>query len=241
VDYDRDGEGDEPAEDTNDTYVLQEVPIVGGCEFRLNAPEQATLVVDSELTDWAMNIEIKREPGGAEDFKMYSGRTQIPGVKGQMRVIANFEDGNSPRSVKPREVGDGYRHEVQIPEEFRLLEITVTTPDGREERLERNARSASGAYITAHRDIIEPDDELPDWAINLAQGWLEKGYPQVSSEIVEQAIEGEGAGGGSPGWWMWAAIATWAVIVILATAGLLWLKVNGDSLETGGGRIGDNL
>ena len=99
-----DGEGDEPAEDTNDTYVLQEVPIVGGCEFRLNAPEQATLVVDSELTDWAMNIEIKREPGGAEDFKI---TRSYPDTRRE-RADAGYRQfrGNSPRSDPERY---GYR------------------------------------------------------------------------------------------------------------------------------------
>ena len=224
LDYDNDGEGDEALPTM---YILQETNVVGGCDFRLNAPEEATIIVGSELVDWEVEVEIKREPGASDDYQMYPGRTEIPGIQGSMRIIANLTRGYSPRSVKVRTLRDGYHHEVQIPEEFRLLEIMVTTPDGKRDRLEQNIHSASGAYITAYREVTDPGGDLPEWVIVLAQEWLEEGYPQIASSIVTREAAAEDRDSGGPGWWKWAAIATWiAAAAVLVSALAAYVLMN---------------
>ena len=125
LDHDNDGEGDEPFE--ADAYVLQETPVVGGCSFKLQAPDEATILMASELKDWEVEVELKREPGPTDDFKMYSGRTEIPGVKGNMRVILNFAEGDTPlhrrlpqgdhhpRHPGPEAEGGGRQAEGPVP------------------------------------------------------------------------------------------------------------------------------
>ena len=213
LDYNGDGEGDERL---SGEYVIQETSIVGGCVFKLSAPEEVTLVVESDLTEWETDVELKREPGSTKDFKLYPGRNQIPGIQGSMRVVANFVRGTTPRSGKSRTLTDGYRHEVQIPEEFRLLGITVTTPDGKKDRLEQNAQSASRAYISAHKQMGEA--ELPEWAATLAEEWMAEGYPQVADRVMTIKVP---PGDTGIRWWKWGAIGTWVgvlVIVISITA-----------------------
>ena len=226
LDHDNDGEGDEPFDADSESLVLQDSPVVGGCSFKLNTSAEATLLVASELMDWEVDVEIKREPGPTEDFKMYLGRTEIPGVKGSMRVIANFARGNTPRSGKSRSLPDGYGYEAQIPEEFRLLEITVTTPDGSKDRLERNARSASGAYIGAQRLVSDGDAELPEWAVTLAKEWLEDGYPQVAKSIMATDSASAASAGSRTNWWKWIAIVTWVGVVVVGVVAVTLIVVN---------------
>lgn len=237
LDHDTDGEGDEPFVTDPGSLALQQSPVVGGCTFKLNAPDEATLLVASELVDWEVEVELKREPGGAEEFKMYPGRTEIPGVQGRMRVIANFAKGATPRSGKSRTLPDGYRHEAQIPKEFRLIEITVTTPDGRKDRLERNATSASGAFISAHRLVSDGNIGAPAWTVALAEEWLEQGYPQVSDSLMAADSANSGAGSGGVNWWMWIAIATWGVTAggLIAAAAVFILMNNNMGQTKGSG------
>lgn len=218
LDYDGDGEGNEPFDADPDEYILQETPVVGGCTFKLNAPTPVTMLVESELRDWEATVALKREPDPAEEFRMYPGKGKRDGIAGSMRVTANLE-GNTPRSSKIRNP-DGYRQEVQIPEQFRLLEITVTTPDGSRDRLELNIQSASGAYLHAHDRIAQVQRSLPDWVIDLAQEWQGEGYPQVADSIVSQSAANTGGSNG-PNWWMWGFIGTWVLIIIILLIGAI--------------------
>lgn len=227
LDHNNDGEGDEPFDAEPDNYILQETPIIGGCTFKLNARESATLIFQSELKDWEAEVETKREPGPSEYFNMYpAGRAEIPGIKGSMRVDVRFRRGDTPRSGKSRTQPDNYRHEVQIPQEFRLLEITAIAPDGGKDRLEQSVRSASGAYINVQRRIERAGD-LPEWAITLGGQWLEEGYPQVADSVVATATDYPDSGSGGSAWWMWTAITTW--IVIIAGVGILAIVLRRNS------------
>lgn len=213
LDYDDDGEGDEPFEAEPEEYILQETPVVGGCTFKLNAPTAVTMLVESELRDWEAIVALKREPDPAEEFRMYPGRGKRDGISGSMRVTANL-DGGTPRSSKIRNLADGYRQEVQIPEQFRLLEISVTTPDGSRDRLELNVRSASGAYLHANDKVSQARANLPDWVIRLAEEWLSEGYPQVADSIIAGAAANTDGDTAGANWWMWGFIGTWALILV---------------------------
>lgn len=212
LDYDDDGEGDEPFEAEPEEYILQQTPVVGGCTFKLNAPMAVTMLVESELRDWEAIVALKREPDPAEEFRMYPGRGKREGIAGSMRVTANLE-GGTPRSTKIRNLTDGYRQEVQIPEQFRLLEISVTTPDGSRDRLELNVQSASGAYLHAYGEISQARPSLPDWVIHLAEEWQGEGYPQIADSIIDRA-EANTNGNSSSNWWMWGFIGTWVIILV---------------------------
>lgn len=217
LDHDGDGKGDQRLAGE---YIPQETPVIGGCDFKLSVPEAATITVESELKDWEAEVEVRREPGSVEDFQIYPGRPEITGVAGSMRVIVNFAKGDTPRSGRERTLRDEYRHEVQIPDHFRILGVTVTAPDGRKDRLEENAQSASDEYINVHRSILEREGELPEWAVTLAREWLEAGYPQVSESIIAQSADSTA---GTAGWWMWAAIVTWIVISVSIIAGAVFI------------------
>lgn len=223
LDEDGDGAGDVRIDGWD--YIHQESAVIGTCTFRLNAPAAATLIIESELTGWKSDVNLNEEPGEPAEFKKHQGDNEIPEVEGAMSVTVKLW-GDTPRSIKSRTMLDGYKHEVQIPEEFRLLEITAITKDGRRERLEQESEAASEAYIQVHRKLSDSQGELPEWANTLAEEWLAEGYPQVADGIIAQALEISEDGGGSANWWMWAAIATWVVIVVGMVAGGLYLWVN---------------
>ncbi len=224
LDRDGDGEGNERFDAEPEEYVPQETPIVGGCTFKLNTPAEATMVVESELKDWNGDFKLKKEPGIPTEHKVYPGDKEIPNVQGSMVVTLNFR-GNTPRSIRSRTLPDGYWHEVQIPEEFQLLEVTVVTADGRRDRLEKSVKTASVAHIQAYRQLSEQETELPNWAVALAQERLAEGYPQFADHVITMAMNSGNAGSGGINRWMWSAIITWAVIFILgAVGGLLYIK-----------------
>lgn len=220
MDYNDDGELDEPFDAERDQYVLQETAVAGGCTFQLNAPVAGTLVVESDLQDWQIQLELQREPNPPKTHTLYPGAPQVADIEGRMEVTANFRRGDTPRSMKPRTLDGRYNHQVQIPEEFRLLEITVTTPEGLKDRLERNVQSASGTYIKVRRQLSDEKAKLPGWASALAAEWLDEGYPQVAESVIAQALETDEGGSGGSNWWMWALIAHW-VVILTAAAGLV--------------------
>ena len=223
LDEDGDGEGDVRIDGW--AYIHQEKPVTGTCTFRLNAPQVATLIIESELIGWKSDVNLKEEPGEPTEFKKHPGDNEIANVEGAMSVTVKLW-GDSPRSIRSRTMLEGYEHEVQIPEEFRLLEITAITKDGRRERLEQEGQSASDAYIQVHRKLLDSQEELPDWANTLANEWLEEGYPQVADGIIAQALEIDEDGGSGINRWMWAAIATWVVIIIAVVGGVAYYWIN---------------
>lgn len=223
LDEDGDGEGDVRIDGW--AYIHQQKPVTGTCTFRLNAPEVSTLIIESELIGWQSDVNLKEEPGEPAEFKKHPGDNEIPDVEGAMSVTVKLW-GNSPRSIRSRTMLDGYEHQVQIPEEFRLLEITAITKDGRRERLEQEGQSASDAYIQVHRKLLDSEDELPDWANTLAEEWLGNGYPQVADGIIAQALEINEDGGSGFNRWMWAAIATWVVILVVVVGGGAFYWIN---------------
>ena len=219
LDYNGDGEGDQSIASK---YIPQNTPVVGSCRFKLRMPEAGTLIVESELRDWEGEVEVTKEPEPDEVFKTHPGRPEIPDLDGSMSITVRVVAGDTPRSERERTLTDGYLHQVQIPNAFRLLGVTATFPDGSKDRLEENAQSASNEYISIHRALSEKEGELQEWAVTLAGEWLEEGYPQVANSIVKK---GEEAQTESASWWKWAAIGTWSAVAIIAGLAIfVWLK-----------------
>ena len=208
LDADGDGQGDETIDAGPDHYARQETAVVGGCTFRLNTDAAATLVVKSELDDWQSEVKIIRNPGAPETKTLYPAQPEIPGLQGSMEISIDHQ-GVTPRSEKNRTLRDNYNHAVQTPRHFRLLEVTVTTPDGISDRLEQSVQSASSAYIETHRRISgsNPDDSP---AAALAAKLLAEGYPQVADRVL-QLTDAPVAG---TNWWMWATIAIASALVL---------------------------
>ena len=128
----------------------------------------------------------------------------------------------TPRSGKVRTLRDGYEHEVQVPLPFRLMEVTVVTSDGRQDRLEVSVQSASGAYLHAQRRVFTStvgSNANTRPIVELASGLMDDGYPQIADRVLsleEAAIVKRGSSS-----WMWATIALAAAIVVVAVVVVL--------------------
>ncbi len=232
LDFDDDGEGDEEIDTDPGSYARQETPVVGSCEFKLNSPAAATLLLQTELVEWRSEVEIVREPGLPERKVLQPGRVVIPELEGGMKITVEHR-GLTPRSVKSRALRDDYKHEVQVPRPFRLLEIIVTTPAGEYDRLEENASSASNAYIQTHQRISDLNigDEAtgPANITALAGELLDDGYPQIADRLLDVEIESPDG----TNWWKWIAIGviTMAVIAIAAIGAIVWQSRRNSSTE----------
>ena len=226
LDFDDDGEGDTEIDTGPNDYAYQETPVVGSCEFKLNTPDEATLLLETELVEWRSEVEIVREPGLPERKVLQPGKVTIPGLAGGMKITVQHK-GRTPRSGKTRALRDGYEHQVQTPRSFRLLEIIVTTPAGKYDRLETNATSASGAYIDTHRRVFDQNSRSerprPEEITALASELLDEGYPEVANRLLDVDVASVDNGGTN--WWLWVAIVL-IVVIAIVVASLIIIKFN---------------
>ena len=227
LDFDDDGEGDSEIETERNSYALQQTPVVGSCEFKLNTSAASTLVLATELDNWRSIVEIVEEPGLPDRKVLQPGRVEVPGLTGGMKITVELR-GATPRSIKNRTLRDDYHHDVQVPRPFRLLDITVTTPSGTYDRLEVAANSASGAFIENHKRvadrIVEDADPDPDTVEALASELLDEGYPQIAGRLLDVKVataEEQGAN-----WWMWSTLGLILVIAgaILGVGAIMWIN-----------------
>ena len=229
LDHDEDAEGDQPLDES--LYVLQQTPVVGGCTFKLNARESATLVIESELNDWRAEVELKREPGSAHAITLHPGRDKIPDIDGGMNIGVSLQ-GNTPHSIKKRELQGGYWHDVQIPKEFRLIEATLITSAGDEARIEETSNAASGAFIHAHERMSSTAESAsPESVKLLTSKLLAEGYPEIAERVMSLEVSENGSGVNQ---WMWAAIATWILIAVIVFIAIVVV------LKSNAGRGSDN-
>ena len=216
LDFDGDGEGDEPVEAHPDRHTLQETAVVGGCEFKVNVETEATLVIVSELVQWSSRVTVTREPEMERPYTLHSSDNQITGLVGGMTVEIQHS-GVTPRSGKVRTLRDGYEHEVQVPLPFRLLEVTIITPDGRQDRHEVNVQSSSAAFLYTHQRVFASSVDADAGArpiVELASGLMGDGYPQIADQVL--ALEDVAYAKRGPSAWMWATVALSLAIVLAA-------------------------
>lgn len=235
LDFDDDGEGDTEIDTGPDGYAHHETPVVGSCEFKLNTPDEATLLLETELVEWRSEVEIVREPGLPERKVLQPGKVAIPGLAGGMKITVEHR-GKTPRSGKARTVRDDYEHEVQTPRPFRLLEVVATTAPGKYDRLELNAISASSAYIDTRRRIFDhnsgTENPRPEEIMTLAGELLDEEYPEIANRLMD--VEMASVGSGGTNWWRWVAIALIALLTLAAAgvaAVIWWLSRSGGTLE----------
>lgn len=216
LDFDGDGEGDEPVAAHPDRHTLQETAVVGGCEFKVNVETEATLVIVSELVQWSSSVTVTREPEMERPYTLHSADNQIPGLVGGMTVEIQHS-GVTPRSGKVRTLRDEYEHEVQVPLPFRLLEVTIITPDGRQDRHEVSVQSASAAFLYANQRVFASSvdtDAGTQPIVGLASDLMGDGYPQIADQVL--ALEDVAYAKRGPSAWMWATVALSSAIVLTA-------------------------
>ena len=217
IDVDGDQDGDDLVDAHPDRHILQETAVEGGCEFKLNTETESTLVMVSELTGWKSEVTVTQKPGMGETFHLHPADDKIHGLRGGMEIEIKHA-GATPRSGKIRSLNDGYEHEVQVPRPFRLVEITVITPDGRQDRLEVSVQSASVAYLDAQRRILATSAEngaASEPVVDLAAKLMNDGYPQTAVEVLALADDANGKSGSGP--WLWTTIA---LAVLIGAAGV---------------------
>ncbi len=226
LDINGDGEGDERFDTGPGQYVLQDAPVVGGCEFTLRTAQPITLKFDSDLFNWSAEVELDREPSRQNNFTVDQASSSITiDITSGMQVKVNITQGHTQRSGREREVADRYRqdayiHQVQTPDTFRVLGIQAVSTDGLRDSHEENANTASIAYINARQRIIERTGELPEWTIELATEWLDNGYPEVSNSIIDSE---RGDSGGSQGanWWIWLGMLILGIFIGSVVTGII--------------------
>ena len=185
-----------------------------------------TLQVESDLIDSEGSVEIfNTSDRSTEVYTVDRERAVLPELHGDLEVEVEIVRGHAPRSIKTEVIAGRYRtldyeHEVQVPHRFRIVGIAAISDDTVKDRLERNVQSVTEAYMDARRYLTDVESQTTQWIDSLAVRWLEKGYPRVAVDVVESSPGKHQPGGGNSGFWMWATIITWILIVlsVLATA-----------------------
>ncbi len=234
LDFDDDGEGDSEIQTEPGSYARQQTPVVGSCEFKLNTSVASTLVLQTELDNWRSVVEIVEEPGLPDRKVLQPGRIDIRGLAGGMRMTVELK-GSTPRSLKNRSLRDDYHHDVQVPRQFRLLDITVTTPSGTYDRLEVSANSASSAFIETHKRLADrvAGDAGPEAGTleALTGELLDEGYPQIAGRLLDVKVETVDNQGVN--WWMWTTVAL-VLVIAGATIGVcvfVWVNNRRSSMD----------
>lgn len=240
LDYDDDGESNGSFNPDDGSYLPQETPILGKCNFTFTAAIKSTILFDSELDDWRADVTLTEEPSGAvrETDTVHPGNRRIEGATGGMVATVDLK-GRTPRGELPRDLPQGYQHQVQIPERFRLLEITIITSNDERERIaSHEVAAASNAYIEARQEIADirgtSETAPPAEVMALADQLLIEGYPGIAERVA--ALQLPPAAPPAPpvveetgvsSFWMWLAIVLLVIIAIaFAVIGIMITRSN---------------
>ena len=214
LDHNGDGEGDETFDPSTVVYLPQETGILAECEFTATTPVKATVQFESELEDWRANVLASEEPSGRKivEDAVRVGNREIEVPAGGMVVKVDLISGSTPRGEGLNDLSQNYSHQLQLPVEFRLLEITVVTGAGNQTRVvSHDVAAASNAFIDA-RQAIDQTVSSPD-ALALAEQLLSEGYPDIAERVAAMPIPAPEEGGTNI--WMWITIALAAVVVVV--------------------------
>ena len=244
LDYDDDGESNGSFNPDDGSYLPQETPILGKCNFTFTVAVKSTILFDSELDDWRADVTLTEEPSGTvrETGTVHPGNRRMEGVTGGLVARVDLK-GRSPRGEMSHELQQNYKHQVQIPEKFRLFEITIiTSADERERVASHEVSAASNAYIEAHQEIDDirgtPETAPPAEVMALADQLLAEGYPEIAERVATLKLPlapppappvVEETGGGV-NIWMWITIVLIAIIaIVFVVIGLMAMRSNKDT------------
>ncbi len=234
-DYDDDGVPNSSFDPESISYLPQETSILGKCNFTFTASAKNTVSFDSELDDWRAEVKLTEEPAGV----VLGSATVHPGnrsVEGAISGVVGTVElrGRTPRGEKQEDLPQGYIHQLQIPQEFRLLEITIiTSADDRERVVSYNVSAASNDYREAHQAITEVGRDIetapPEEVLDLASQLLSEGYPRIAERVASLSPAPPEDNGGV-NIWMLITIGLVVVIVIaIAVIVVVALKSNSNT------------
>ncbi len=223
LDYEGDGEGNETFDPADGNYLPQETGILGECNFTVTTPVKATIQFDAELDDWRAKVRVTEEPSGRKivEDTVHVGNREIEAPAGGMVVKVDLINGSTPRGEGRQDLTQGYAHQLQLPMEFRLLEITVVTGAGDRERIvSHDVAAASNAYIEASQTIAVARPS--PGALALANELLSEGYPGIAERVVALPVPPPEEGGVNI--WMWVTIVLAALFVVTVAVLLIMLR-----------------
>ena len=229
LDNNGDGQPDQPFDPAGGGYLPQHTTVIAHCWFQVTTIADAVIQLESGLESWYAVAEItKATEQYSEDVELNGGESDTVIKAGGHHVNLNMF-GQTPRGSDTREVGKGYRHELQVPNLFRLIDIAITT-DARDKEVvvSETVSSASTAYIRAHDAIADaesdPENALPPSVLELGRELLEEGYPRTAERVVnlEFQMTGNGEKGGLLPIWGYGVIIAGAVLLI-AIGVVIWL------------------
>ena len=236
-DYDADGQPNGPFDPADGDYLPQDAWILGHCWFQVSVIVAANIRFESELVDWDGDVDLERVARQhSEPQSVNAGSSDIHIGEGGYRINIKLR-GRTPRGFELKSLNEEYSHDLQIPRQFKLVNITVTTDAGDKEWVEsHDVSSASAAYIEAHSTIVEAENTsenpLPPSVMTLGRQLLDEGYPQIALRVValEFQTDDNDANGGILPVWVWVAIII-AVVLLALGAVAVWLIMRKPSLD----------
>ena len=232
-DHNDDSEPDGSFDPEGEDYLPQATPVIAHCWFRVSVIVDATITVESELADWNAKAEIERvDRRHTEEKTLNAGRSELAISAGGHRVNIRLR-GNTPRGSTRNSLPEQYAHDLQVPHQFKLVNITVTTDAGDKEWVaSHDVESASNAYIEADAAVNQaantPNSTLPASVLALAQQLLHEGYPEIAERVIALDFPVDDAGGednggiGLPIWAWGVIIAVITIAVIGIGAAVIW-------------------
>ena len=221
-DNNSDDQSDQPFNPAPGEYLPQDTPVLAHCWFQLTTMADADVRLESGLEGWSADAKITRETKQySYDEKLNVGRPDMLLNLGGHHVDLIMR-GRTPSGHDRKEIAKGYEHDLQVPHQFRLIEITVIS-DARDEEVvfSETVSSASTAFMRAQdaMDKAEKDPAMPPSVLELGGQLLEEGYPQIAERVVE--LQFPAAGDDASNWkglpvvWVWVVIAVFIAVIIL--------------------------
>ncbi len=232
IDDDGDGKSDGSFDPADGEYLPQGDSVLGKCFFRVTATAATKISIESQLEHWEANgvyNKVAREI--SQPISLNAGGPSFTLDPGGHEITLVLK-GDIPRGHAREELGEGYYHDLQIPKEFKLVDITVTTDAGDKEWVEsHDVSSASISYIDAHSDINdalnEQETPIPPSVLAFSQQLLEEGYPEIAVRVTELNFPQDAAEadrGIDISWWVWLVIVGGIVLVGIVGFIIWWAR-----------------
>lgn len=231
-DFDRnsDGEPDGSFDPENIRYLPQDTSVLGRCFFQVTTTSDAVIEFESQLNDWAgVGTKEKVARQLSETIEVDAGKSEITISEGGSLINIDLS-GNTPRGYDRNDLREGYKHDLQVPRTFRLIDIKITTDAGDSEWVvTQDVSSASNAYIEADDAITRASNDLenplPLAVLQLGKQLLREGYPEIAVRVTNLEFptnSNEEEERKILPTWVWGIIV--AVVLVIGVAGfLIWL------------------
>ena len=232
-DFDRnsDGEPDGSFDPKSIRYLPQDTPVLGRCFFQVTTTSDAVIEFESQLNDWAgVGTKEKVARQLSETIEVDAGKSEVTISAGGSLINIDLS-GNTPRGYDRKDLPEGYKHDVQVPREFRLINIKITTDAGDSEWVvTQDISSASNAYIEADHAIIrisnDLENPLPPAVLQLGKQLLQEGYPEIAVRVtnLEFPTDSKKEERKILPLWVWWIVVVVVVVLVIGVAGFVILR-----------------